>query len=162
MVESHAHMLTSQSGIMVQPQLLYLMAMKKWHDIHPVVSFIADTKFSGKKEVFPLRDVKKQKLIRIVSDELTKRSCTVINTTDDADVDIVKVAVGASLRLEKIQISLSYFFTMHNKTIRVCTSDQTGRELQVYDINHVEQIFGHEECSQLLFVHAMTGCNTSI
>lgn len=106
--------------------------LRRGHSIHPVVSFTADTKFSGKKEEFLSRDVNKQRLIRMVSDELRKRGCTVINAIGDADVDIVKAAVEASLLYtttligeDTVQISLSYSFTMH-RVIRVCTSDQTG------------------------------------
>jgi len=32
---------------------------------------------------------------------------------------------------------------------------------KVYDINRLKDILGHDLCSQLLFIHAMTGCDTT-
>ena len=31
----------------------------------------------------------------------------------------------------------------------------------MYDINRLKDILGHDLCSQLLFIHAMTGCDTT-
>ena len=61
--------------------------------MHPVVSFTAETEFSGKKEELLSRDTNKQRLIRKISDQLRERDCTVVNAHGDADVDIVKMAV---------------------------------------------------------------------
>ena len=43
---------------------------RRGHNIHPVVSFNAETVFSGKKEEFLSRDVNKKRLIQIISDKL--------------------------------------------------------------------------------------------
>ena len=42
-------------------------------------------------------------------------------------------------------------------------SDRTKPDgsFKVYDINHLNDILGHDLCCQLLFIHAMTGCDTS-
>ena len=66
--------------------------------MHPVVSFTAETEFSGKKEEFLSRDTNKQRLIRMISDQLRERDCIVANTHGNADVDIVKTAVETSLQ----------------------------------------------------------------
>ena len=58
-----------------------------------VVSFTAETQFYDKKE-FMSTDSNKQ---RLVSDELRKRGCTVVNAPGDADVIMVKAAVEKSL-----------------------------------------------------------------
>ena len=42
-------------------------------------------------------DINKQRLIYMLSDGLKERDCSVINAPGDADVDIVKAAVEASL-----------------------------------------------------------------
>ena len=100
-------MLTLPSEIMVQLRPLSLMVMMNGHplktthkrigqNIYPIVGFTAATEFTGKKEEFLSRDVNKQRLIQMISDELRKRDCTVVNALGDADVDIVKAAVKAS------------------------------------------------------------------
>ena len=61
--------------------------------MHPVVRFTAETELSGKKEEFLSRDTNKQRLVRMISDQLRERDCTVVNAHGNADVDIVKTAV---------------------------------------------------------------------
>ena len=42
-------------------------------------------------------------------------------------------------------------------------SDRTKLDgsFKLYDINRLKDILGHDLCSQLLFIHAMTGCDTT-
>ena len=46
---------------------------RRGHNIHAVVSFTAETDFSGKKEEFLSRDITKQRVIQMISDELRER-----------------------------------------------------------------------------------------
>ena len=32
--------------------------------------------------------------------------------------------------------------------------------IEVYQINRIQEVLGHEMCSQLMFIHAMTGSDT--
>ena len=66
---------------------------RRGRNMHPVVSSTAETELSGKKEEFLPRDTNKQRLMRMISDQLRERDCTVVNAHGDADVDIVKTAV---------------------------------------------------------------------
>ena len=52
---------------------------RRGHNIHAVVSFTAETDFSGKKEEFLSRDTTKQRVIPMISDELRERECHVVN-----------------------------------------------------------------------------------
>ena len=70
---------------------------RRGNNIHPIVNFTAETEFSGKKEEFLSRDLNKQRLIQMISDELKERGCTVVNSIGDADVDIVRAAGESSL-----------------------------------------------------------------
>jgi hypothetical protein len=70
---------------------------RRGQNIHPIVNFTAETKFDGKKDEFLSRDINKQRLINLISTEIEQKGCTVINTAGDADVDIVRSAVDASL-----------------------------------------------------------------
>ena len=69
---------------------------RRGQNTHPVVNFTADMEFSGKKEDFLSRDKNKEGMITLISTELTKRGCRVIQASGDADVDIVKATVDCS------------------------------------------------------------------
>ena len=47
--------------------------------MHTAVSFTAETDFPGKKEEFLSRDITKQRVIPMISDELRERECRVVN-----------------------------------------------------------------------------------
>ena len=49
------------------------------HNSHTVVSFTAETDFSGKREELLSRDTHKQRLVPVISDELRERECNVVN-----------------------------------------------------------------------------------
>ena len=52
---------------------------RRGHNIHAVVSFTAETDFSGKKDEFLSRDTTKQRMIPMISDELREREWHVVN-----------------------------------------------------------------------------------
>jgi len=143
---------------------------RRGQNVHPIVSFTAETEFSGKKEEFLSRDVNKQRLIQMISDELRERDCTVVNSIGDADVDIVKAAVEAS-RLHTTTLIgedtdllvLLLYYAQGDTMALYFKSDRTKPDgsFKVYDINCLKDILGHDLCSQLLFIHAMTGCDTT-
>ena len=69
---------------------------RRGRNTHPVINFTAQTEFVGRKDDFLSVSVNKQGHIKLVSEKLEKKGCTVINAPGDADVDIVKVAIRAS------------------------------------------------------------------
>ena len=66
--------------------------------MHPVVSFTAETEFSGKKEEFVSRDTNKQRLIRMISDQLRDRYCIVVKRTRGCICGHSKDGSGTSLQ----------------------------------------------------------------
>jgi len=62
--------------------------------MHPIVTFTAETEFSGKKEDFLSRDKNKADMITLISTALTNSGHSV--TRGCADVDIVKATVERS------------------------------------------------------------------
>jgi len=140
---------------------------RRGQNIHPVVHFTAETEFTGKKDAFLSRASNKQGLIDLISDELRKRACTVINATGDADVDIVKAAVESSRRRSTTLIGedtdllvLLLHYAYPGAEELYYRSDKT-QTIKVYDINRIKAILGQDLCSQLLFIHAFTGCDTT-
>ena len=55
--------------------------------VHPIVSFTAETEFSGKKEDFLSRDKNKADMIALISIALTKRGCHVSQSPGDATAE---------------------------------------------------------------------------
>ncbi len=143
---------------------------RRGHNSHPIVHFIADTEFSGKKDEFMSRDANKQRLIQMITAELRRSGCDVINAPGDADVDIVKAAVEASLvhpttligEDTDLLVLLLYYAQGDSKDLYF-RSDKTKADgsFKVYDIKHLQEILGHDVCLQLMFIHAMTGCDTT-
>ena len=137
--------------------------------MHPVVSFTAETEFSGKKEELLSRDTNKQKLIQMISDQLRERDY-VVNAHGDADVDIVKTAVKTSLQHtttligEDTGLLVLLLYYAQGEVMNVYfRSDKPKADgiIEVYHINRIQEVLGHEMCSQLMFIHAMTGSETT-
>ena len=64
----------------------------EWN-MHPIVSFTAETEFSGKNEDFFVSWQNKADTIALISTALTERGCHLIQSPGDANVDIVKATV---------------------------------------------------------------------
>ena len=138
-------------------------------NVHPVVHFTADTEFIGKKEKFLSRASNKEGLISLISAQLRNRGCNVIQAPGDADVDIVKTAVDSSHRhsttligedTDLLILLLHYADTDPDIKDLYFRSDKTDAT-KVHDINRLKAIIGPDICSQLLFIHAFTGCDST-
>ena len=157
-------------GYDVGPSIKDNTHLRREHDIHPIVSFTADTQYTGKKDDFLSRGSNKQSLIRLLSDELRKRGCTVINAPGDTDVEIVKAAVSTSLlhtttligEDTDLLILLLYYVQPACKSLYFRSDKCRGDgSVKVYSINRMREVLGNELCSHLLFIHAVTGCDTT-
>ena len=62
---------------------------RRGENTHPIVNFNAETEFVGRKDYFLTRSCNKQGLINLMTEELEKKGCSVINASGDADVDII-------------------------------------------------------------------------
>ena len=69
---------------------------RRGKNLHPIISFTAETEYSGKKDDFLSCDKNKADIITLTSTALTKRGCHVIQSSEDADVVIVKATVERS------------------------------------------------------------------
>ena len=115
-------------------------------------------------------DSNKQRLIWMVSDELRKRGCTVVNAPGDADVLIVKAAVEKSLQhtttvigedTDLLVLLLYYAHDVNKGLYFRSDKSKSHGNFTVYDINCLKEFLGQDICSQLLFIHAVTGCDST-
>lgn len=140
---------------------------RRGKNVHAVISFTEETVFDGKKDEFLSRDRNKQKMIDLISEKLRGKGCEVINAPGDADVQIVKAAVLSSVTRSTTLIGedtdllvlLLHYTQQANKDLYF-RSDKANAD-KVYHINELKMVMGEELCSQLLFLHAYTGCDTT-
>ena len=101
---------------------------------------------------------------------MKERGCKVINASGDADVPIARAAVEASVEQvttvigEDTDLLILLLFHarlegkgLYFKSDRSKADDKT----KVFDIIKMKEIIGNAICGQLLFVHAMTGCDST-
>ena len=140
---------------------------RRGKNVQPVVSFNQDTIFSGKKEDFLSRDCNKQKMIDLISQTLRDEGCEVNNAPGDADVEIVKAAVQSAVTRSTTLIGedtdlllLLLFYAKATEKDLYFRSDK-GNACVPYHINALQAFLGDQLCSQLLFIHAYTGCDST-
>ena len=127
----------------------------------------SNNRFTGKKEEFLSLDSNKQGLINLIIDRLRKKGCTVMNAEGDADYDIVQAAIvvseckTTSLIGEDTDLLILLLHHMDSRKKRYFRSDKKSKEQRVYNVNTLKECLGQRLCSQLLFIHAFTGCDTT-
>jgi len=135
---------------------------------HPLVSFTAETEFSGKKKDVLSRDKNKADTIALISTALTKKGCHVIQSPGDADVDIVKATVERSRHCTTTLIGedrdlliLHLHYARTDNEIIYFRSDvnKQSKEQKVYNINLLKETLGDDVCNELLLIHAYSGCD---
>ena len=135
--------------------------------MHPVVSFTAKTEFIGKREDFLSVSANKQTLIRLVTEELEKKGCSVINAAGDAGVDIVKAAVEESQKQsttvigEDTDLLVLLLFYADPDTRDLYFRSDKSKDIKVYHINLIKKVLGSNLCSHMLFIHSFSGCDST-
>ena len=92
-----------------------------------------------------------------------------INVPGDVDVDIVKTVVDSSPQhsttiigedTDLLKLLLHYAGIDPDIRDLYCRHEKTGAT-KVYDMNRLKAIIEPDICSQLLFIHAFTGCDST-
>ena len=122
----------------------------------------------GKNE-FLSRVSNKQHLINLISDKRQSVGCMVIQAAGNAYVDIAKTAVNTACVHSTtlvgedtgLLILLLRYYMADGQPV-YCRSDKQSRGIpEVYNINAMKCCLGSEMCSQTLFLHAFTGCDST-
>ena len=106
-------------------------------------------------------------MIDLINENLRGKGCEVINAPGDVDIQIVKAAVLSSLTRSTTLIGedkdmlvlLLHYMQQANKDLYFC-SDKANAD-KMYHINELKIVLGEELCSQFLFLHTYTGCDTT-
>ena len=101
---------------------------------------------------------------------MKRRGASVINAPGDADVEIAKSGVESSHHHTTtligedtdLLILLLHYAKPGSKDLYF-RSDKLKSEkcAKVFHINKMKEILGKDICTQLLFIHAMTGCDST-
>ena len=135
------------------------------------VHFTEDMACNNKKQLFLSNKSNKQNFINLLGIKLQASGCTVIHGEEDADRLIVETAVESQLNHPTIVIAddtdvlillIHYAPTssqglfLHN--CRGMTSKKHG---SVLNILQVRKDLGENVCRNILFAHALLGCDTT-
>ena len=131
------------------------------------IKFKGTTPFTSKKESVLLNTVNKQRFIDLLSTHLENRSITVKHAVSDADVVIAKTAAEVSLEASTVVIGedtdllvlLCNQPSTENKIY--LKSDKNVNQKKIWDRNKTKSVLSNDTCNHLLFVHALTGCDTT-
>ena len=130
-----------------------------------VVPTTKDNTHQRKKEDFLSNSQNKQSLIQLISNDLRKSGCHVVESEGDADLEIVQAAIAlASLSSttligEDTDLLVLLLYHTHVSDDLYFRSDR-GKG-PAFDIKAMKEILKVEICDRLLFVHAITVCDTT-
>ena len=135
----------------------------------PDITFDEDMMITESKERFLSNENNKQRFIDYLNDLLTQNGIGTRKAVGDADRLIVKVA------LEKARLShtvllgedtdllilLLFHLTPQHWPVFFGSSKSGLNQAKIWDIQKVQNELGSSLCQQLLFVHAISGCDTT-
>ena len=123
-----------------------------------------------KKEVLLANSKNKQRFINLLGEYLESRGCRVLHAKGDADVLIAKTSVESAYHQDTILVGddtdllvlLCFHADLNAKELifspepKKCT-----KQRHVWNIKQVKLSLGQELCDNILFLHALLGCDTT-
>ena len=139
--------------------------------IAPTVQFTSDMVCTLKKEEFLSNTVNKQRFINMLASELEQYGCTVQHAAADADVLIVQTTLAQATQQDTVLIGDDMDLLVllcskaNNPTFKVFFKSEprsgSRKPARCWDIVQTQQFLGNNVCEHLLFVHALSGCDTT-
>ena len=122
---------------------------------------------SEKKYDFLSNGMNKHSLIQLISGRLQENGCHAIQAEGEADFDIVKAAVAMSAYKSTTPVGedtdllvvLLYHAAANDYEYIYFRSDKG--EQNVYNMAVLKRLLGDDVCSDLLFIHAFSGYDTT-
>jgi hypothetical protein len=139
--------------------------------VGPTVKFESNMIIQSKKKDFLANKMNKQRFINMLSDRLETKGCETKHAASDADLLIVQTAVASAARMPTVLIGedtdllvlLCYHASSEGFDIFFkCEPKQNAKKTpRVWNIKMTKAILGLAVCKQILFVHAILGCDTT-
>lgn len=133
------------------------------------VFFNENTPFRSKKEVFLSNPSNKQKFIELLQNDLQKSGCCTINADCDADLLIVQTTLSQGKEnnvaligedTDLLVLLLHHMDLAESKEVYFL-SDRVNKTGKIWDIKKTKIHLTDEVCECILFLHALTGCDTT-
>jgi len=124
----------------------------------------------SKKEDFLNNKANKQRFIHYLSNKLERAGCSIDHATHDADVLIVQTAVASAHTKDTVLIGddtdLLILLLHHvemdaHELFMAPEPKQSTKKKRVWCIKQSRELLGPKLCDHLLFVHAISGCDTT-
>jgi hypothetical protein len=133
------------------------------------VRFSDATRFRGKKKIFLANNKNKQQFIHLLSAKMNEAGIQTSHATGDADVLIVLTAVRSSMSRYTVLIGddtdllvlLCYHASAMSFPIYFQPRSKPHREAVSWDIHKLQGHLGADVCQNILFIHAILGCDTT-
>ena len=134
--------------------------------VHINVNVSDATKFGGKTYDLLSNGMNKLSLIHMIAERLQQKGSSVIYAEADTDVDIVTASVTMSsyksttlIGEDTYLLVLLYDGATEGKEVYF-RPDKGTPHIYIYNINILKQLLGDDVCLNLLFAHALSGCDT--
>jgi len=137
------------------------------------VHFTASHVFRGRKEEFLSNERNKDSFISLLRDALDRNDCITEQAVGDADLQIVLTTIATANSTQKptvlvgddtdLLILLCYHTTADTTNVffRPQPKHGTKHPPRCWDITQLKGILGEAVCRNILFVHAVLGCDTT-
>ena len=132
------------------------------------VLFTDDMKLTTKKEEFLSNKSNKSRFVKFLANYLEKKNLKTIQARGDADVLIVKTAIEQSKVSEvkligddtDLLVLLLHHVNQQCRPIYFINEGKSGKKGKSWDIQLMQKKLGHSICNNILFAHAILGCDT--
>ena len=134
------------------------------------VTVAANMTTTMKKDQFLANQKNKQQFIFLLSAELEKNNCKTYHAPGDADLLIVQKAVQSATTSNTVLVGedtdlivlLCYHARLdsHDLFVRPEPKKNT-KKLRVWNIRATKEKLGQDICNNILFIHAILGCDTT-
>ena len=134
------------------------------------VTVTANMTTTIKKDQFLANQKNKQQFILLLSAELEKCNCKIYHAIGDADLLIVQKAVQSAVTNKTelvgedtdLIVLLCYHANLDSRDLFFCPEPKRNmKKPRVWNIRSTKEKLGKDICSNILFIHAVLGCDTT-
>jgi len=139
--------------------------------IGKTINFVSDMTMNMKKEMFLGNSTNKQRFIHMLSDQIQANGIQTYHAEGDADLLIATTAVKYALTTPTVVIGddtdllilLCYHANVESHPIYLKPEIRKTMKtrIKIWDINKTKQKLGGNLCKDILFIHAVLGCDTT-
>lgn len=138
--------------------------------VGPNVIFNNKTVIKLKKQEFLANKINKQRFIFILGEVLQKSGCHIEHAKEDADLQIVKAAIESAGKKDTVLVGddtdllvlLVYHTPLdaHRILFKAEPKSNYFKRPKLWDIQKAKQALGPDVCNNILFIHAILGCDS--